>query len=478
MINRPLSFGALLLTLWIAVPSAVCFGAEYFVDGSVASSGSGTIASPFRTIQEGLNRAAAGDVVTVRGGASGQTYSGSPSLPLSGTATQRITLRAYPGEVVILTGTSGTRLSMNRDYWTFDGLTIDQAGLAADAVKINASHITIQNCEIRNGQREGISIERAADVTIQDCSIRDFMWIASGTRNDAHCIMIDTSISSTINGIVIQRNTIQRCSGDGTQIFGVTGQDIATYAKNISFLSNTFLEGTTTTGQTENALDFKAGDGVLVRGNVMRGYINNKTIVVQKGSRNISIEDNVISNGLSGIEMREEGGSSFIQLNQRIVGNVIHDMSSFALKFDGVKNATVANNTLADIGAEGFRFERTVTSLPSVELGLIQNNLSFNVGSSPVGAGLLSGLTIGPNGWFQSSAGGLAATADRTGSDPGFVDGAGGNYHLTSGSACIDAGVNLGRPYSGAAPDLGAYESSSGVSDTTPPAAVSDMRPR
>lgn len=41
---------------------------------------------------------------------------------------------------------------------------------------------------------------------------------------------------------------------------------------------------------------------------------------------------------------------------------------------------------------------------------------------------------------------------------PGFVDPAAGDYRLKQGSALIDAGEDLGLPYKGAAPDIGAIE--------------------
>ena len=42
--------------------------------------------------------------------------------------------------------------------------------------------------------------------------------------------------------------------------------------------------------------------------------------------------------------------------------------------------------------------------------------------------------------------------------DPQYVNMSGHNFLLTSGSPCIDAGVNVGLGYLGAAPDLGAFE--------------------
>lgn len=450
--------------------------ANYYTDNSVSSSGNGSIGAPFRTIQEGLGRLGPGDVLFIRGNASGRVYTETPSFPANGTASQPITMKGYPGEKVILTGTSGSRMSLTKDYWIIDGITVDQANTAADCIKVNAHHVTIQNCEIMNGQREGISIEAATDVTIQDCLIHDFMWIENGVRTDAHCIMIDSGVSSTITGITIQRNTIRRCSGDGTQIFAETGQAFSTYPTNISFLNNTFICGEPTFGLTENALDFKAGDGVVVRGNTMTGYISNKTVVIHKGCRNINVENNTIRDGLSGLEMRVEGGSSFIELNNRVVGNLIYNMSSYGLKFDGLQNLTATNNTLAHIGAESFRFEGTIGV--AVLGGIIKNNLVYDAGK-PVGTSLLSGVAVDYNGWFLSNAGGLAGTHDISGTDPAFVNSAGGDFRLSPASRCINAGTPVGRPYLGSAPDLGAFEFNSGGSgDTTPPSATRDLRTR
>jgi hypothetical protein len=43
--------------------------------------------------------------------------------------------------------------------------------------------------------------------------------------------------------------------------------------------------------------------------------------------------------------------------------------------------------------------------------------------------------------------------------DPQFVDATAPDVHLQPGSPCIDAGVDVGLPYLGLAPDMGAFES-------------------
>jgi hypothetical protein len=370
-----------------------------------------------------------------------------------------MTVRVYPNEKVILTGASGVRITINKDYWTFDGLIIDQANLPTRAVSIAAKHIIIKNAEIRNGQRDGISIGHAAFVTIQDSYIHNFMRIENGQRIDAHCIVLNTGARQTTTDIKIHRNRIERCSGDGMQIYGVTGQPISTYAKNIEIIDNTFSDGTAEPGLTENALDFKAGDTVVVRGNTMTGYQNNKTIVVQKGCRNITVEYNILSYGLSGLEMRQEGGLNFLQKNPRVIGNIVHHMRTYALKFDGVVNATVVHNTLAYIGAEPLRFESTLgSSAPSVHGGLIKNNLIYVTSASPRLQAPLTNIDVGYNGWFQAGAGDFSRSTDTKGPDPFFVNPALDDYHLQLGSPAIDAGTAVGLAFFGAAPDLGALE--------------------
>ena len=444
--------------------------ANYYVDNAVTTSGNGSLTAPFRTIQEGLQRLAPGDKLWLRGDRTGaRIYSETLSLPINGTAAQPITVTVYPAERVMLTGTTGTRLIIDKDYWTFERLLIDQAGLAADAIKIKAQHITIKNTEIRNGQRDGISVENAAFVTIQDSYIHDFMWVSNGTRMDAHCIIIETDRSPHITDIKIHRNTIERCSGDGTQIFGVTGQAITTYAKNIEFINNTFIDGTTEPGLTENALDFKAADTVLIRGNTMTGYKNNKTIVIQKGCRNITVQDNVMAHGFSGIEMRQEGGIAFLQTQHRIVGNLLHHMASYGLKFDGVEDVVITHNTLAHLGDEAFRFESSLgNSVPALNRGVIKNNLLFTAGKAPTGVARLAQVEIGFNGWFLAPSGGMSSATDTTGTTPLFVDVAKEKYALQTGSAAIDEGTPVGRVFVGRAPDLGAFEYVPGGEEVPP----------
>jgi hypothetical protein len=461
---------ASILTLLLTGPA---FAADWYVDGSAGSGGSGTQSAPFQNIQKGIDQVQPGDTLIIRAG----TYSENLTTSTHGTATEPIVVMANPGDLVTVTGTTGERLQLAGNYWIFEGFTVDQNNILDDAVEVNGHHITFRQMEIRNGRREGISIEKAYSIIVEDSSIHDFIWIDGSTRRDAHCIMIDTDRSGEIHDIYIHRNTIARCSGDGLQIFGETGQDPSTFAKNIEIIDNTFTDGTTDTqlGLTENALDFKAGDTVLVKGNTMSGYKNNKTIVVQKACRNFTFENNILLNGDRGIEMRQEGGENFIQENLTVIGNIFEGMQGYALKFDGVRNISVLHNTIVNVQGNSIFFESSLGSgVPSAENGIIKNNLMYQSGSGRI-KDPISNIDIEYNGWFQSTPDDLGDPTDTLGSDPQFVNPGINQFDLLANSPAIDKGIPMGMPFAGVAPDLGAKEHSSEI-DTTPPAPPTGLK--
>ncbi len=87
-------------------------GTSYYVDGKVTASGDGSIHAPFKTIQEALDVAGAGDSVYIFGG----TYRESYLQPHGGTAENWLTIANMPGEEVILDGGWPNRRNDNA-FW-------------------------------------------------------------------------------------------------------------------------------------------------------------------------------------------------------------------------------------------------------------------------------------------------------------------------------------------------------------------------
>jgi hypothetical protein len=176
--------------------------------------------------------------------------------------------------------------------------------------------------------------------------------------------------------------------------------------------------------------------------------------------------------------MRQEGGLAFLQAHHRIIGNLLHHMRSYALKFDGVVDVIVTHNTLAHLGAEAFRFESSLgASVPAVHGGVIKNNLIFAAAKAPAGISRLSLVDIGFNGWFLATPSRMGKASDTLGTEPLFIDVINGQYALQTGSTAIDAGTPVGRAFIGLAPDLGAFEHNP-PEDRIPPTAPRYLRLR
>src|SRR3990167_1903368 len=105
------------------------------------TTGSGTFASPWKTIAKFDTVAVAGDILECRGG----TYfvTGEQDLDATGTSGSPIAVRPYQSEVPIFDATGGTfttneailNFRSGGDYWTLDGLTLDRK-----STRLNSSH--------------------------------------------------------------------------------------------------------------------------------------------------------------------------------------------------------------------------------------------------------------------------------------------------------------------------------------------------
>lgn len=97
---------------------ASCFATDYYIDGTNGndSTGDGTIGTPWATIQKGVTAAQAGETVYIRTG----TYRETINLVRSGSLGSPITIKAYNGESVCLSGgkvLDGVGSDITQDVW-------------------------------------------------------------------------------------------------------------------------------------------------------------------------------------------------------------------------------------------------------------------------------------------------------------------------------------------------------------------------
>jgi len=394
------------------------------------------IAKPGDNLSAKIAALQPGDTLLLRSG----IYHEKLSLPRSGSAGRLITIRAWPGEKPVIAA-RGAVLNLNKDHWLIEGLIFDQQKDSTDAVPVSGSNNIIRRCEFRNGSRDCIDGSgKSRNNIIEQCTIHDFVWKRG---HDAHGIVLNPGA----RGWIIRNNTIYNCGGDCIQLYADDKNSVASYSKNITITGNILY--TKLGADSENALDFKGVDSCLVEANEIYGFAN-KAWVTQKGCRNIIGRYNRIHDSQRGIEFRGEGGKT--PANIRLHKNVLYNIQDFyAIKFDGVSNAELANNTIANVKATCLRVEGQ-----GLQGGYFRNNLIFQAEAPSISRPF--NLQVDHNGWFKTAAKNLSGNGDRTGDDPLFENATAFNFKLQTGSPAIDAGVNVGLAFKGVAPDLGAYE--------------------
>ncbi|MFO0593156.1 MAG: right-handed parallel beta-helix repeat-containing protein [Polyangiaceae bacterium] len=124
----------------------------------------------------------------------------------------------------------------------------------------------------------------------------------------------------------------------------------------------------------------------------------------------------------------------------------------------GLINTTVTLNDLDVVGSSGHGIYSS-NSAPTVKNTIV----AFNTGTGLWATGGTTSFTYGDvYGNGTATAGWTAGTGSKT-VNPNFTDYAAGDFRLAAGSPVIDAGVNIGLSFTGAAPDMGAIEYGAGL---------------
>ena len=374
---------------------------------------------PYATVQAAVTAAAPGDRVLVHAG----TFAEDVSATTVASEAQRIVLEPAGDGDVLIEG----MVTLDGDYWDVSGLTF-RARPGARGFRVRGNFNRLLSIELSGGDSNGVDGGGVGN-EVAGSHIYDFDAGAS----DAHCIVLNPGAERWI----IRDNDIHDCSGDTIQLYA---------SRATRLIKDTRIEGnrlyfTGALTRTENAIDVKDADGLVIFGNEMYGFPDNKIVVFQKAPIDIDMQCNALYGGFTGVEFRGEDGGTVE--NVVFARNLIHDQADYALKFDGVVNASVYNNTFVDIDGDGLRIE-----LAGLTGGAVRNNLWLRTGNVDGGS-----FDADHNGFFSVSNVGIASPTDVL-ADP-LLDAA---YGLMTGSPAIDAGVDVGMPFSGAAPDLGAYE--------------------
>ena len=354
--------GLLLPQVWPSSPlpldtTAVSLAATaVYASPSGSDSNPGTQTAPFKTIQKAVNSVTAGGTVYVRAG----TYHETVRISQSGTASQRITISAYPGEHAVIDGANTLPAGSIPNY--------------NPLVYVTASYVTLTDLEIANSTGMGLEINGSNNI-VRHVNVHNAM------RNG---ILVS---GGGANNLVENSDVWSNCmtNVNGTQSSWSTGLSAARSPV------NTILRGNRVHNNWGEGLSSFEASGTIIENNIVYDnyavniYIDNVPYAVVQ--RNL-----VYHTGSSAFDRApgiafcdEDYGHPATSHDLKILNNLVLG-GNRAFYFwlgrsdGGLKNSIIAYNTFADSTSETL-FQ---INAGNHQNSYIENNIFLQEGSLPI----------------------------------------------------------------------------------------------
>jgi hypothetical protein len=419
--------------------------AEYYVSPTGSDSNPGTQASPWGTVQKAASTAAAGDTVYFRGGTySITTPSGSNGIEFSksGTSdTNRIKYWAYPGEIPVI---------------DFTNMKVSSSGYTM------GFHVTGSYLHFKGLEEKGVPMINDSNngFAVDDPAGHDIFELLNMHHNAGNGIFIGTKQNGGHQIINCDAHDNYdpspngKSPGENADGFGVHYQTAG---------DSTIIRGCRAWWNSDDGYDFINQEVPVTIENSYAygsGYINSGTgqagngNCFKIGSSKTGIRHLVQNNVAWGCK------ASGFYANHSAGGNTWYNNTAY-------KNGTQFNMLASTWSAPNGGGTRTDgVSLTGAKAHILRNNIGFPNDNQYIGA------TYGTDSQFNTwdlnitpkDGDFLSTTVPTPGTGilgPRQADGSPPNVDflkLAAGSAMIDKGTDVKLPFTGAAPDLGAYE--------------------
>lgn len=404
----------------------------------------GSLDNPWATWERAFNSRSPGDVVYVRGGVYYMTVLDGHGweAEVNGTSDNWISFLNYPGETPILDCSPVTSvtvsdenegLTLTGSYFRVRGLEIRNVWQItpnklppdeADGFVIAGSHIIIENCKVHDIHGTGFKPANCDDTYLINCDAWNNYDALTHPDylpgNDGYGFFVEDT-SSTTRRVYVKNCRAWQCGDDGFTVWSTAYVEF----DNCWSYNNGVMEG--------EGHGFKLGWQEVETMTVRRVVKN--CIATWNFGHGFSTNDGDVGNFTS--FMNVFNNLSYHNLHQPVfgydsVGFIIYDVDGVS---DTQEAGRVFRNNISydDVGGQVFVQEGAL---------LTHSNNTWD-----------TAVSVDSSDFVNLDMTQLTASRKRDGSLPDITFG-----HLEAESDLIDAGVDVGFPYFGGNPDMGAFE--------------------
>jgi parallel beta-helix repeat protein len=398
-----------------AITTQVIFATNYYVSPSGNDNNNGlTLTTAFKTIEKATYAVAPGDTVFIRNGVYFKTDPESliAYLTISGTASNPITYKAYPGETPILqlNKNNWAAITINGcDYIVIDGLTIignndnvtlqyaqsqqlniGNTATCGNGIAINTQyqnetnrphHVIVRNCKISKCGGGGIYTYNADYVTIENNTVSECGWYAPYGNSGISMYQnwnsdTNTGFKNFITGNTCYRNEnyipfyVVGSITDGNGIIIDDNRNTQNNSTLGKYLGATYIANNLVFDNGGRGIHCFESDNVLAINNTC--YNNCKSPAIKQGeltaydASNITFTNNIVSpgNGVPPVNKDNNTTSNIIATNNLFTAN--QNLANPAGTNTIIGNASFVNPTV---------------NATTADFHLKQNSLAINAGS-------------------------------------------------------------------------------------------------
>lgn len=424
-------------------------GATYYVATNGSDGNPGTVSQPWLTMQKGFNSISPGDILYIRGGTysptgtvAGGMISGVVVNGKKGSSSNMYNVFAYPGEVPVLdcrniTNGSYSRIGiliLSSDYWYIKGIEITRVDQYKGPPSNGGQGLLIQsgnNNKIETvvshhngGPGLGIRDNSEGNLFLNCDAYSNYDPYSSSPGDNADGFDIGFVTARSGNERV---NTLIGCrvwlnSDDGYDMYQYPGYHGIYILKDCWAWKNGYKSDGVSASGDGNGFKYGADNNYSLDGTVRRSTYN--CIAYANRQRGYSQES--------------------ANVKMLFYNNIAYQNGSWGFSFYYYDVADVLRNNISYKNNDG--------QIENQGSKRIHDHNSWD-----------SKVTISDADFASLDASQLLLARKSDGSLPDMKF-----FHLATGSDFINAGVNVGLPYGGTAPDIGTFEVQSATVDPDP----------